>query len=105
MKGSCLKQTNATFTPPNIITFLLVYKLDARSRDLNSEWTLKDCLLGVVNLAKKTDPNKHVYSGYGIRFDSRSEFSLPDSSKNKNVISFGVDISLSLHIDNKQKDI
>ena len=46
-----------------------------------------------------------MYSGYGIRFDSRSEFSLPDSSINKNVISFGVDMSLSLHIDNKQKDI
>ena len=27
-KGSCLKQKFATFTPPNIITFFIVYELD-----------------------------------------------------------------------------
>ena len=32
-----------------------------------------------------------------------SEFSLPDGSMGKNVIIFGVDMSSSVHIDNKKK--
>ena len=40
-------------------------------------------------------------SGYGIGFDSRSEFSLPDGSIEKNVNTFGANMSSSVHIDNK----
>ena len=39
-KESCLKQNNATFTHPNIITFFIVYELDTWSQDLNSNFTL-----------------------------------------------------------------
>ena len=49
-------------------------------QDLNSGFRLKDCLFGGVKLAKNADAGKYVYSGYGIGFNSRSEFSLPDSS-------------------------
>ena len=38
-------------------------------------------------------------------FDSRSEFSFTDGSMGKNVIIFGADMSPSVHIDNKNKDI
>ena len=61
-----------------------VYELDTCSKDLNSDFTLKDCLLEGVKLAKNADPDKYVYTGYGIGFDSRSEFSLPDGSIGKN---------------------
>ena len=60
---------------------------------------------GVVKLAKNADSDKCVYNSYGIGFDSRSEFSLPDGSVGKNVIIFGVDMNSSVHIDNKKKDI
>ena len=103
-KRSCSKQKNATFTPPNIINIFIVYELDTWSRDLNSDFTVKDCLFGGVKLVKNADPDKYVYTGYGIRFDSRSEFSLPDGSMGKNVIIFGVYMSSSVHIDNKKKD-
>ena len=43
-----------------------------------SDFTLKYCLFGGVKLAKNADPDKYIYSGYGIGFDFRSEFSLPD---------------------------
>ena len=66
---------------------------------------LKDCLFGGVKLAKNADPDKYVYTGYGTGFDSRSVFLLPDSSMGKNAITFGADMSSSLHIDNKKKDI
>ena len=74
-------------------------------RHLNSNFTLKDFLFGGVKLAKNSDLDKYGYSGNGIRFDSCSEFSLPDSSVGKNVIIFGVDTSSSVHIDIKGKDI
>ena len=74
-------------------------------RNLNYDFTLKDCLFGGVKLAKYADPDKYVYTGYGIGFDSRSQFSLLDGSVGKNPIIFGVDMSSSVHIDNKKKYI
>ena len=59
-------------------------------------------MFGDVKLTKNADPDKYKYSGYGIEFDSRSEFSLPDGSMGKNVIIFEVDMSSSVHIDNKK---
>ena len=68
-----LKTKNATFTPSNRINFLIVNKLDAWLRDFNFHVTLKDCLFGGVKLAKDTDPDKCVHSGYGIGFDLQRE--------------------------------
>ena len=51
------------------------------------------------------DPDKYKYSDYGIGFDSCSEFSFTDESVEKNFIIFGADMSPSVHIDNKNKDI
>ena len=57
-----------------------------------------------VDPDKNADPDKYKYSGYGIGFDLRSEFSLPDGSMGKNVIIFGVDMSSSVRIDDKKND-
>ena len=80
-------------------------KLDTWSRDLNPDFTLKNCLFQGVKLANNTDPDKYVYSRYGIGFGSGSEFSLPNGSIGKNVIIFGLDMTSSVHSDNKGKDI
>ena len=45
------------------------------------------------------------FSGYGIKFNLRSKFPLPDSSMGKNVIIFEIDLSSSVHVDSKNKDI
>ena len=66
---------------------------------------LKDCLFGGVKLARNVDLDKYVYTGYSIGFNSRSEFSLPNSSVGKNVIMFVVYMSSSVHVDNKKKEI
>ena len=71
------------------------------SRDLNSKFTLKDCLFGGVKLTKNADLDKYIYSGYGIGFDSRSEFSLPDGGVGKNVIIIGGNMTSSVLIDIK----
>ena len=83
---------------------MIVYELDTWSGDLNSDFTLKNCLFGGVKLAKTTDPDKYVYTGYGIGFDLRSDFSLIGGSVSERVIVFGVDMSLPVHIDNNKKD-
>ena len=62
-------------------------------------------LIWSCQLAKNADPDKYIYTAYGIGFDQHSEFSLPDGSMGKNAIIFGVDMSLSVHTDNKKKDI
>ena len=75
-----LKTKKLNFCSSKYNNFFIVYKLDAGSRDLNSDFTLKDCLFEGVKLAKNVDPDKYVYTGYGIGLDSRSEFSLTDGS-------------------------
>ena len=105
-KGSCLKQEGAApFTPNNLADLFIVYELNKWSRDTNTDSTLKDCLLGAVKLTKNADPDKYKYSGYSIGFDSCSEFSFTDGNMGKNVITFGADMSSSVHIDKKNRNI
>ena len=58
-----------------------------------------------VTLTKNTDIDKYRYSGYGIGFDIRSRFSFPSGGFGQNIIVFGVDMSSSVHIDNKKINI
>ena len=66
--------------------------------------TVENCLFGSVKLTKTTNINKYEYSGYGIGFDRRASFSIGNDI-GRNVIIFGVDMSSSLLIGNKKKDI
>ena len=43
------------------------------------------------------------YSGYGIRFDRRLSSSFLGVGFGQNIRIFGVDMSSSVHIDNKEK--
>ena len=65
---------------------------------------MNNYLFRSVRLTKNADPDKYKYSSYGIGFDFRSEFSLSDGSYGKSVITFGADMSSSLHVDSKGKD-
>ena len=63
-RGTCLKikkknKKNATYTPSNRF-FFYVYKLNTWSQDLNSDFTLKECLFEGVKLAKNVNPGKYV---------------------------------------------
>ena len=76
-KGNCLK-LNATFILRNanlfvVVVVVVVDELDRCSQELFSDFTLKHCLFGGVKLAANADPDKYVYSGYGIGLDSSSE--------------------------------
>ena len=56
-------------------------------------------------MTKNADIDKYGYSGYGIGFDGGGSFSFPGGGFGQNVLIFGVDMSSSAHIDNKEKDI
>ena len=62
-------------------------------------------LIWSSTLTKNADIEKYKYSGYGIGFDRRSSFSFASGGFGQNVLIFGADMSSSIHIDNKKKDI
>ena len=62
------------------------------------------CLFGAVSLTKNADSDKYKHSGYGIGLDRGSVYSVGNGF-GRNVIIFGVDMSSSVHVDNKGKDI
>ena len=93
-----------TYDKGHIVNVYIVYELGASSSSV-SDPTVKSCLFGAVTLSKNADIEKYRYSGFGIRFDRRSSFSFPGDGFGQNVLIFGVDMSSTVHIDNKGKDI
>ena len=92
--GHCLIKNHISI-PKKVINLYISYTLTPWLRNLNTDFTLS------VKQTKSTYPDKYKYSGYGIGFDSRSEFLFTDGSMRRNVIIFGADMSSSVHIDNK----
>ena len=101
--GHCLIKNNI-FIPKNVINLYISCTLGPRLRNLNTDFTLGNCLFGSLKLTKNADLGKYKYSGYGIGFDSLSEFSLSDGSYGKNII-FLADMSSSVHVDKNGKDV
>ena len=58
-----------------------------------------------VSITKNADIDKNKYSGYGIGFDRTGIYLLPSGRFGRNVIIFEFDMNLSIHIDNKGKNI
>ena len=76
--GHCL--INKLPDSGKVINLYNSYTLDPRPRDLNTGFSLNNSLFGSVKLTKNPEPDKYVYSGYGIGFDSCSEFWLTDDT-------------------------
>ena len=102
--GHCLIK-NSISIPRKVKNRYISYTLGWQLRNLNTGFTLSNYLFGSVKWTTNADLYKYKCTGYGIGFDSRGEYSLPESSIGKNVIIFGVDMSSSVHIANKGKDI
>ena len=103
-KESSSKQHNLHYKHKDIVNIYIVYELGAYSSH-NNDPTLKNYLFGAVTLAKSADIDKYGYSGCGIGFDRRWSFWFSVGGFGQNVLTFGVDMSSSAHIDNKKKDI
>ena len=102
-RGSCLKQDKITFSHGKVVHIYIVYELDKTY--VKTYPTLVNCLFGAVSITKNDYIDKKKYSGYGIGFDRSGVYFLPDGNFGGNVVIFGVDMSSSVHVDNKGKDI
>ena len=85
-----------------IINVYFAYDLQS-NLNYNPDFTLENCLFGRVNITKNVNINKFKYSGYGIGFDGKGVISHPTGSFGNNAIMFGIDMSSSVHIDNKKR--
>ena len=103
--GSCLKTTEKYFHYPSLteLNIYILYELDSNLN--NFDLTLENCFFGAVKLTKNSDIDKYKYTRYGIGFDSKGTFSLPDGSFGQNVTIFGADMSSSVHANNKVNNI
>ena len=62
-------------------------------------------MFGAVNLTKHVGIDQHKYSGHGIGFDRKEEFSFGSNGFGRNVIILGADMSSSVYANNKTKNI
>ena len=99
--GDCLKQEKITFNHGKIVNIYIAYEIE-RSVNMSSYPTLENCLFDAVKLTKHIDIDLYKYSGYGIGFDKKWSYSIGDGVS-RNVVMFGVNMTLSPHMDNKKK--
>ena len=96
-----------TFAYKNVANIYIVYEINlspfTQGSDLHKALVRKS-LFGSVTLPVNADFDKYKYFCYGIGFDPRRKFSSSDGTEfSKNVIIFGVDMSRSAHVDNRNK--
>ena len=99
--GNFFKQDKVTCNHGKIVNIYIVYEI-SKNFIISTYTTLENCLFGAVSLAKNADIDKYKYSGYGIGFDRKGEFSF-GSGFSRNVVVFGCDLSSSVHNSNKKK--
>ena len=97
-----MEQDKVTYAYEKIVNIYIVYQLTGSKTDDNNP-TVKNTLVGPVILTKNANFDKYQYSGYGIGFDRRGSFLFQVGGFGRNLITFGVDMSSSVYIDNKKK--
>ena len=100
--GSCLKQDESTYAYKTIVN-ISICKIN-KNHNLSSYPTLKHCFFEAVKWTKNFDISEYRHSGYGIRFERRETFSIGKGFCRSRMV-FAVDMSYSVHVDNKKIDI
>ena len=62
-------------------------------------------MFGAVSLTKHVDIDQYKYTGYGIGFDRKGEFSFVSNGFGRNVMILGADVCSSVHANNRIKSI
>ena len=102
-RGRSLIQDRAKSRYYKIINIYIVYDLQS-NLNYYPDFTLGNCLFGGrVTITKNADVSKFKYSWYGNGFDGKGVFTHTTGSFANNPILFGVDMSSSIHIDNKKR--
>ena len=103
-RGNCLKQDKITFRHKKIGNIYIAYELTGSSSNGNDP-TVINSLFGAVRLTRNADIDKYGYSGYETGFNRRGSFSFPGGGFGSTVIVFEVNMSSSIYVDNKRKNI
>ena len=101
--GGCLKQDKITLNHRKTMNTYTVY--DLKSNLNNFDPILENSLFGAVKLTKNNDNDKYEYSGYGTAFDSKGTFTHPRDGIGQNMVIFGIDMSSSVHANNRTKNV
>ena len=102
--GSYLKHNKFTYSHGTIVNIYIAYEI-SKNYNISSYPTSENCLFGAVNLTKNADVDQHKYSRYGIGFDRHGQFGFGSRGFGRNAIIFGVDLSSSVHANNKKDNI
>ena len=86
-----------------MINIYIIYEI-SKNYNVSIYPTLSNCLFGTASLTKHVDNDQCKYSGYGIAFDRKAEFSSGNGLSRKCII-FGADMSSSVYANNKTKNI
>ena len=92
--GSCLKQDKATYNHGIIVNIYIFYET-SKNYSISSYPTLENCLFGTISLTKNADIDQYKYSGYGIGFDRKGQFSFGGRGFGRNYIIFWLGMSSS----------
>ena len=86
-----------------MVNIYIFHEINLWPFNFGKDFALINSLFGAVKLTTHTDPDNYKYSGYGIGFHARESFPLSNGTcSGKNVIIFGVDVTLPVHEDNKK---
>ena len=101
--GSCLKRDKVTYNHGKTVNIYIVYEI-TKNFSISTYPALENRLFGAVSLTKNADIDQYKYSGYGIGFDRKGEFSYGNGF-GRNCIILGADMSSSSHANNKKNNI
>ena len=87
-----------------IVNIYILYEI-SKNYTISSYPALENGLFGAVSLTKHADIDQYKYSGYGIGFDRKGNFSFGSNGFVRNIIIFGTDMNSSVHANNKTKNI
>ena len=102
--GASLKQDKATYSHRTIVNIYIAYEI-SKNYNISSNPKPEKYLFGADSLTKHVDIDQYKYSGYGIGFERKEEFSFGSNKFSGNVIIFGADMSSSVHANNRTKII
>ena len=96
----------------NVINIYSVYKLDPIASNRDAIFTIQNALFGAIKITKNTDTSKYNCKRYGICFDEGYQFGhtiteggFSHTTKARNVLLFGADMSFSVHATNRANHI
>ena len=102
--GNYMKQNKIGYAHGTVVNIYIVYESKNRLVD-GADFTVLNELFEGVKIIKYVNTSNYKYSGYGICFDSKSDFSIGNITNGRNVIIFGADMSFGSHERNRINNI